>query len=234
VNAQAPGFLCDPVLISIGVDHGFGERGGQPPGSTVFPEQVHGIKSFEAGSEAANTAGPKADVIVTRQPDQLIGIVTADCVPILVATRSGRAVGAIHAGWRGLSAGVIESGLAALRTMAGERELTAAVGPAARACCYEVDEPVRSALERDYSELLGDFLTPGRPNRFQLDLPMLAWRILIDCGVKRQRIGTQHAYCTICSGTRFESFRRDGSAAGRLKHFISPGGQRPVAPGEEG
>jgi YfiH family protein len=219
------------------VDHGFGERGVQLPDSTFFPDQVHGIESFDAGSDTGNAVRPKADVVVTMRPGQRVGIVTADCVPILVATKSGRAVAAIHAGWRGLAAGVIESGLAALRALdglVGEEDLAAAIGPAARACCYEVDGPVRDALEQRYSKHLGEFLTPGRPDRFQLDLPMLAGRILAASGVEKQRIGTANAVCTICSGARFESFRRDGSAAGRLRHFISPRSSRLEASVGEG
>ena len=238
MSDRAPSPLCDPVLISIGVDHGFGERGSQLPVSTVFTDQVHGIASFDAGSDAAEHADrPKADVVVTARPGQAVGIVTADCVPILVATKTGRAVGAIHAGWRGLAAGVIERGLAALRALdeaAADEELAAAIGPAARACCYEVDEPVRAGLEQRYSEHLDEFLKPGRPDRFQLDLPMFAGRILAENGVEKHRIGTKHAICTICSGARFESYRRDGTAAGRLQHFISPRPQRPEASAEEG
>lgn len=237
MSDRAPIPLCDPVLIALGIDHAFGERGGQLPESTVFPEQVHGIESFDAGPAVPIVGRRKADVIVTRKPGQNIGIVTADCVPILIATKTGRAVGAIHAGWRGLSAGVIESGLGALRALngaAGEEDLAAAIGPAARACCYEVDAPVRDALEQRYSGHLGKFLRPGRPARFQLDLPMLAGRILEENGVERQHVGTENAICTICSGTRFESYRRDGSAAGRLRHFISPRSYARTATVEEG
>jgi len=214
--------LCDPVLISFGIDHAFGVRDSQPPDSTVFPEQVHGIEAFDAGSWIPDSGRVKADIVVTTRPEQTIGIVTADCVPILIATTTGHAVGAIHAGWRGLAAGVIESGLRALRELAGEKKLVAAIGPSARACCYEVDEPVCDALDQGYSGQLRDFLTPGRPGRFQLDLPMLAAQILQSNGVERQHVGLQNCICTICSDSRFESYRRDGRTAGRMRHFISP------------
>jgi len=164
----------------------------------------------------------EADAVLGRDPGLAVGIVTADCVPILAATEDGSGVAAIHAGWRGLAAGVIEAGLRALRDASGGRTLVAAIGPAARGCCYEVDDPVREALASRYrSQLGGEVLRIGRPGHFQLDLPLLAQQILIESGVEDTRLGTTHRVCTICDPGRFESYRRDGSAAGRLRHFIS-------------
>ena len=94
----------------------------------------------------------------------------------------------------------------------------------ARGCCYEVDEPVRAGLAERHAALLDGVLVPGRPGHFQLDLPVLAGRVLASIGVKEPQIGQAATPCTVCSGDRFESFRRDGAAAGRLRHFIT----RPV------
>lgn len=218
-------FLCDPVLERAGVAHGFAERGAQPPDSTVFARQVHGVRAARAERWGAGPS-EEADALVSQTPGLGVGVVTADCVPILVATADGQAVAAIHAGWRGLAAGVIEAGIGALG--APSAGLCAAVGPAARGCCYEVDEPVVSALRARHSELLGEgVLAPGRrPDRHQLDLPRLAARVLAQLGLDPSRIGMTHCLCTICTrgpqGPRFESFRRDGAAAGRLRHFIHP------------
>jgi YfiH family protein len=148
--------------------------------------------------------------------------VTADCVPILVAAEDGSAVAAIHAGWRGLAQGVIEAGVRAMKGASAKGVgLVAAVGPAGRGCCYEVDEPVREALSDRYSQHLQGVLVASRPAHFQLDLPRLATRILASTGLDRRRIGIQHRICTICRPDRFESHRRDGAAAGRLAHFIA-------------
>ena len=212
--------LCDPVLVALGIDHGFGQRASQPPENTVFPVQVHGVDVFEARSRPSRDQ-PPADVVISTTPGLSIGIVTADCVPILVAAEDGCVVAAIHAGWRGLALGVIEAGLRALALAAKGAPLVAAVGPAGRGCCYEVDDPVRAALEENYSEALEETLVPGRPDHFQLDLPRLATRILIRNGVDCHQIGVQHRVCTICDPDRFESYRRDGVAAGRLTHFIT-------------
>lgn len=221
-------FLCDRVLIDLDLEHGFGQRGTQPPENTVFPVQVHGTDVFSAScSPEADRA--RADAVFTTTPGLSVGIVTADCVPILVAAEDGSAVGAIHAGWRGLAAGVIEAGTRAISLAAKGVGLVAAVGPAARGCCYEVDEPVRRALSQRYSKDLGEALAGGRPDHYQLDLPRLATRILTRNGVDRARIGLEHRVCTICAPDRFESFRRDGSSAGRLSHFIT---RTPAASGQ--
>ena len=212
--------LCDPVLVALGVDHGFGQRGTQPPENTVFSVQVHGIDVFQARSRQSRDQ-PRADVVLSTTPGFSIGIVTADCIPILVAAADGSAVAAIHAGWRGLALGVIEAGLRAMAVAAKGAGLVAAVGPAGRGCCYEVDDPVRAALAENYSEGLEEALVPGRPDHFQLDLPRLATWILIRNGVDCHQIGVQHRVCTICDPDRFESYRRDGVVAGRLRHFIT-------------
>lgn len=220
MTASAGRMFCDPVLESIGVVHGFGERGAQAPDLIVFPRQVHGVEVVR-GEALHGADATAADAIVSTTPGLGVGIVTADCLPILVACADGSRVAAIHAGWRGLAAGVIEAGIGSLAMSPGQ--LVAAVGPAARGCCYEVDDPVAQGLAVRYSDLLDDALVPGRPGRYQLDLPGLAARVLRRIGLAGDRIGVACSLCTICTpGPRFESFRRDGGRAGRLRHFILP------------
>jgi YfiH family protein len=219
-RAESP-LLCDPVLESVDVVHGFGQRGARVPESTIFPRQVHGVAVVRAESCGAGQA-VATDAITSMTAGQAVGIVTADCVPILVAAADGTRVVAIHAGWRGLAAGVIEAGLEAIGRPASA--LRAAVGPAARGCCYEVDGPVTRALAERQGDLLAGVLAPGRPGHSLLDLPELAVRVLARAGLSLDCIGTTHLVCTICTpGPRFESYRRDGTAAGRLRHFIAPG-----------
>lgn len=212
-------WLVDPVLSALGIVHGFGERGGEVPDAAVFPRQVHGVNvalAHKVGDESAC-----ADAILGTHPGACVAIVTADCVPVLAATVDGRAAIAIHAGWRGLAAGVLEAGLNALAAKSPGVPIAAVVGPAARGCCYEVDEPVRAGLSERYAGLLGRVMTPGRAGRSQLDLPLLAEEVIRLFGVKSTLIGIKHRDCTICSPARFESYRRDGAEAGRLKHFIT-------------
>ncbi|MHA7840006.1 MAG: polyphenol oxidase family protein [bacterium] len=225
--APTVGTLCDPVLMDLGVPHGFGCRGADVPASTRLPRQVHGTALWDAFSGSRAGEEPEepaeADVVLgCGGARRSVGIVTADCVPILASAAEGEAVVAIHAGWRGLAAGVIEKGLSALRDAAGAGSIRAAIGPAARGCCYEVDEPVRAALSERYGSLLDrEVIAPRRPGHFRLDLSRLAERIVRESGVSEACLGTRHRVCTICDPVRFESHRRDGARAGRLRHFIT-------------
>lgn len=228
MNEPSAPSISDPLLDALGIPHGFGQRGSAAPPDTCFPTQVHGVEVYE--HLPAESCRVDADALFTRSPGATVGVVTADCVPILVARRSGEAVAAIHAGWRGLAAGVIEAGVAAIAVEGEVAECVAAIGPSARGCCYEVDAPVREGLADRYADLLGGVMQLGRPGRFQLDLPELAACVLQSLGFERSGIGTFARICTICSPDRFDSYRRDGAAAGRLRHYIT----RPRSPLHQG
>ena len=226
MKPRAVEVLCDPVLIDLDIPHGFGRCGSQVPVFTAFPQQVHGVRVVEAASWEPDQR-PAADAVLSTPARPAVGIATADCVPILAACRDGGVVLAIHAGWRGLAGGVIEAGMQALQARVRGQSLVAAIGPAARGCCYEVDGPVRQALCARYSHWLEPpILAEGREGHFQLDLPALAVKILESTGVIDTSLGTAHCVCTICDAQQFESHRRDGAAAGRLRHFIVGSGPR--------
>jgi YfiH family protein len=220
-EASAVPALTDALMARHGIAHGFGCRGSGFPAGCIFPRQVHGVAVAQV--ESGQAVPLEADAIVSPPSGPYVGVVTADCVPILAASEDGTYVAAIHAGWRGFAAGVIEAGLDALARAARGRPLIAAIGPAARGCCYEVDAPVRDALAERYATELAGHLEPGRPGHWQLDLPGLAGAVLQRDGKWQIRqVGVDHRVCTICSGERFESYRREGAAAGRLRHFIGP------------
>lgn len=213
--------LCDHVLIEAGLTHGFGRRGSQVPENTAFSRQVHGVRVVEVGGRGG-ALEEDGDALVSSASGASVGVVTADCVPVLAASADGRAVAAIHAGWRGLAAGVIEAGVEALRRHAGDGQaLVCAVGPSARGCCYEVDAPVIEGLRARYARYLEEVLEPTSPGHFRLDLPLLASRVLEGAGFATEQIGVDARLCTICDPDRFESYRRDGRAAGRLRHFVN-------------
>lgn len=207
-------FLRDPVLAARGLAHGFGLRTSSEP-ALRRPRQVHGARAVWAG--AANELGD-ADAVLTRERGLRVGVFTADCVPILVAAGDG--VGAVHAGWRGLAAGVIEQALAELSRAAPGAEIVAAIGPCIGGCCYEVDEPVLEPLRARHGALVEPALAPARPGHARLDLGLLAQLALARAGVAPAAIGTSARLCTRCDAARFHSFRRDGAAAGRLAHWI--------------
>jgi YfiH family protein len=213
--------LEHPLLRACGVRHGFGTKGsGEPPGLTR-PRQVHG-RGVARALASGELSERDADAVVSREPGLTIGIVTADCVPILAASRSGDAVAAIHAGWRGLASGVIEAGIEALaRESGGADPLVAVVGPHIGPAAYEVDQPVLSALEARFGSELAAALTPSRPGHALLDLGALARAALLRSGLSRDAVAALANTCTYRNVELFHSYRRDGAAAGRLVHFIA-------------
>jgi YfiH family protein len=130
-------------------------------------------------------------------------VLVADCLPVLLASEG--AVAALHAGWRGLAAGVLEEGVRAVRELGGGGEIVALVGPGAGPCCYEVGEEVHAAF--------GDARRVGARN---IDLAALAGERLAAVGVHRvERVGI----CTICDA-RLYSHRREGARAGRQAGIV--------------
>ena len=216
--------LRHALLSSIGVDHGFGLRGLAEVAGLRCPRQAHGVAVVTAKQCAGQAPPPEADAVVSEEIGVRIAVVTADCLPILLAGDRGRVVAAVHAGWRGLAGGVISACLAALRERLGKSETVAAViGPHIRKCCYEVDEPVLSAFEERFSKMLPRAMRQTRPGHARLDLGLLAREALCAEGVQRDRIGFLEGACTACDAERFYSYRRDGPETGRLVHFIAAG-----------
>ena len=208
------------LLDEVGVSHGFGVRGVAAPPGALLPEQVHGIAVARV-VEGGRLLPSVADAVVSSRPDASIAIVTADCVPILVATRDGRAVAAIHAGWRGLVAGVIGHGIEALREEAGSAlAIVAVVGPHIGVCCYEVDTPVLDAARGRFGDALEDFVRPSGPRHAHIDLGGLAGLELQNAGIAARNRGIVPNCCTHCDPLRFHSYRRDGDRSGRLQHHI--------------
>jgi polyphenol oxidase len=207
-----------PLLRACGVRHGFGTRADTPPAGTLRPRQVHGAGVARAHECAG---GIDADAVIARGSTGPVGVVTADCVPVLAASADGRAVAAIHAGWRGLAAGVIEAGIEALRREAPGERLRAVIGPFVGPCCYEIDAPVLDAL-RHFGADLDAATTASRPGHHWLDLGALSRSALRRAGVSPRELGAIERGCTSCDAQRFHSYRRDGPRAGRLVHWVVP------------
>ena len=173
--------------------------------------QRHGARVVEAGS--APDRAP-ADGIVARESGTVCAVLAADCLPVLLCDRAATAVAALHAGWRGVAAGIVETGVRALGAAPGE--LVAWLGPAIGPGRFEVGPDVRGAvLARDPDG--GDAFRPsGRPGRWRADLEHIVRRRLARCGV-----GSVHGggYCTASDPGRFFSHRRDGET-GRMATLI--------------
>lgn len=120
-----------------------------PGARLVTVHQVHSAKAVEAG-DWPDDDRPRADALVTDKPGILLGILTADCAPILLADREAGIVGAAHAGWRGAVAGIAEAAVGAMEKLGARRErIAAAVGPCIAAPNYEVDHDFRERLVAD-------------------------------------------------------------------------------------
>jgi len=173
-------------------------------------QQVHGVRAVPA--EVAD--GEQADAVYTRRAGIICQVRTADCLPVLLCQRNGRAVAAAHAGWRGLAAGVLESTVAALAVEPAE--LLAWIGPAISAAHYEVGPEVREAFMDAAPALrrpaIDAAFTP-RGDRLLADLPQIA-------RIRLQALGIENVYtdgrCTYADSGLFHSWRRDGEAAGRM------------------
>jgi len=213
-----------------GLLHGFGRRSGAaapetreataarigswlaPHGRLLLLQQVHG-----ATVEEAPWAGrPKADASVASEPGFLLGIETADCLPVLLVDPKRRAVAAVHAGWRGTALGVTRAAVAAL-SRGGSRptDLLAALGPGIGPCCYEVGEDVKSAFGPGGAAFFQE--APG--GRDHLDVRAANRQQLIEAGLDPVRIGSVDE-CTFCRRDLYHSYRRDGPGSGRMISFV--------------
>lgn len=179
------------------------------PSEPLWMRQVHGTRAIRAEAVIGNDEVPVADAAVAGTPGRVLAVLTADCLPIVLAARDGSAVGIAHAGWRGLAAGVLEAAVAALEVPPGE--IAAWIGPGIGAARYEVDEVVRGAFadapgaERAFA--------PGRDSgHWQCDLPALAQARLRALGVDHVE---SSGLCTHGDARRFYSYRRDGET-GRM------------------
>jgi YfiH family protein len=183
------------------------------PQAPRWLHQVHGIAVARFDEAAAGAEEPVADAAVTARPGLPLAILTADCLPVLFAAEDGSEVGAAHAGWPGLSAGVLEATVSAMATPASR--LLAWIGPGAGPMRYEVGENVHAAfVEREPGDAA--HFSPTRPGHWLADLPALARRRLAAAGVQRVFGGGE---CTISQPPRWYSYRRDG-ATGRMASVI--------------
>jgi len=146
--------------------------------ATVY--QVHSPDVVEVHTPWPRDERPRADAMVTDRPGLLLGVVTADCAPVLLADRDAEVIGAAHAGWRGAHGGVIENTVAAMERLGAVRaRIVAAIGPAIAQPSYEVDRKFRDNFGPD-DEV---FFSPGRPGHWQFDLEGYAARRLRAAGV---------------------------------------------------
>ncbi len=215
--------LLDAKLAESGASHGFALAEPHAAAGVVRPRQVHGATVVSLAQCQQQASPCEADALVSTTPEAKISIVSADCVPLLLATRDGSAVAAVHAGWRGLARGVVGAGVRALVASGGvaPADLLAGIGPHIGPCCYEVDGPVLDALRQRFAGGLEEALRPARSGHALLDLGVLTRSALEREGLSASAIGAAAGPCTHCDPRRFHSYRRDGARAGRMLHYIA-------------
>jgi polyphenol oxidase len=188
----------------------------QLPAEPAWLDQVHGTQVV---SLDVSLGASSADAAVTLNPGRVCAIQVADCIPVLLAARNGSAVGAAHAGWRGLANGVLQASVERLRTLGVEpSELMAWLGPGIGPSHFEVGDEVRAAFVGDSAGDPGAssaFVRNAR-GRWQCDLAALARRRLQALGIREIYGG---ALCTYADADRFFSYRRDGRC-GRMAALI--------------
>ena len=180
------------------------------PAEPLWLNQVHGVAVADV---ATASPGISADASVAHAPGQVCAVLTADCLPLLLAARDGSVVAAAHAGWRGLADGVIEATVAAMR-MPGS-ELSVWLGPAIGPAAFEVGDEVRAAFCRHDARAAAAFVAHGA-GKWLCDLYALARQRLAALGVTQVSGG---GLCTYGAAQRFYSYRRDG-ATGRMASLI--------------
>ena len=185
--------------------------------------QVHGaeVRAIKDAEDALCDT-ERCDALTTGAQNVLLAVKTADCVPVLLADTRNQAMAAIHAGWRGTLARVVEATLRQMTTLYGTHpsDVRAAIGPSAGTCCYEVGSEVIEGFRREFKDA-DELLTPtGRDGHALIDLPRANRGQLTRAGVAHARIHLA-PLCTICRNDLFFSYRREKHLHGRVGRSLS-------------
>ena len=202
----------DPVSVAANRDQLLQVVPAQP----FWLNQVHGTRVLELPINT-DDASIEADAVMTSEPGVVCAVMTADCLPVLLADKAGRVVGAAHAGWRGLAAGVLEALVHKMtaRVNALPQDLVAWLGPAIGPTAFEVGDDVRDTFV-GLNPLNQACFKPGATGKWLADLPAIAAAKLHTIGVSRI---THSGSCTYTESARFYSYRRD-QVTGRMATMI--------------
>jgi polyphenol oxidase len=186
------------------------------PANPIWLEQVHGTEVVHAQNQLTSDAAPRADAIMATASGTVCAIMTADCMPVLLADTRGNLVAAAHAGWRGLAGGVIQNTVKHLRD-AGADEILAWLGPGIGPERFEVGEDVLAAFQHLGPAAKSAFVAvAGKPGKYLANLPFLARLVLASVGVVQVAGGDR---CTVSEASEFYSYRRD-RVTGRMATMI--------------
>jgi polyphenol oxidase len=199
---------------------------GDPDFPLITVRQIHSavVRHVTPAQAGKSFRLEPADGIMAAEPGILLGIQTADCIPVLVADRKRRAVAAFHAGWRGTVNKIVEDGVAQMRREFGSatEDLVAAIGPGIGPCCYGVGEEVRAQFTSQFSytvELFRQKPHKAADSADHLDLFEANRRQLLAAGVDANAISVA-GECTSCRTDRYFSYRAERGSTGRLLSVI--------------
>lgn len=200
--------VCD-LKLAVGIHDG----------RIVTMKQVHGEDVVEVTDKKMKEAG-ECDGMITAETGVFLGVLTADCVPILFVAPEHKRVAAVHAGWRGTLAGIAAKTVQQFKAQHGiaASAIEAAIGPAIGRCCYEVGEDVAQPMRERWGAA-ADACTDRTHAKPHLDLRGLNRAILEQAGIPARQIH-ELGGCTNCSGDTFYSYRRARGETGRQMSFI--------------
>lgn len=186
----------------------------------VTVNQVHGDSVHLVTKENLGITPPDADAIITNLKSVPIGIMTADCLPIIIYDPVNHAIGAAHGGWRGTALGVAMRTLEAMEASFGTRakDVSAALGPHIGPCCYRVKDNVMDEFKKNFTDTSA--YIKKAEGGFTLDLGGATAAQLTRAGVAPENI-TALCPCTACNNSDFFSYRKDGGRTGRQLSFIT-------------
>jgi len=182
-------------------------------------KQIHGNRLVTIAQRPLVAADPEADGLLTSEPGALLGIVTADCVPVLMVDPKKRVAAAVHAGWRGTLQGIARRAIELLSVhwQVATQDLHVALGPSIGGCCYEVGPEVGETMAARWNIDSPSAWRPVREKGF-LDLREVNAIQITESGVPRSQISFVGP-CTFCDAS-FASYRREGGGAGRQLSVI--------------
>jgi len=159
-----------------------------------------------------------ADAVITDRPDVLIGIIVADCVPVLVYDQHRKIICAVHAGWKGTAGGILEKALSLMmeRFNARPGDVLVSIGPSIKKCSYEVDVHVKDAVESKTGQ--GNYIDP-KGDTYMLDLAEANRVQALNSGVQEKHIWKSED-CTFCNPDKYYSYRYAKETTGRQGGFI--------------
>lgn len=206
-------YRCDAFQEFLWQKHGFGTRSATPTADITL-RQIHSDRVLNA--HGLRDRSVEGDALITDEIGTSIGVRTADCVAILLLDCRTRAVAAVHAGWRGTAARLVQHTLENMRASfaTNPADVYAAMGPCIRRCCYEVGADVANQFAPFFPEW-----EPVSGKR-KVDLPEANRRQMEAAGVRSDRI-FDSGLCTTCQTSQFFSYRREPETSGRMMAAIA-------------